>query len=76
MADIKQAAIWMQEGKHVRRANRSLISPLGMKCAPSLFLGADGLARGMTHGGKVCFFITSLLADDWEIVPKEAVDGE
>lgn len=60
MADIKQAAQWMQEGHTVRRkaaewAMRS--TPSGYTIAPS--------------GGTVACMVEDLLAEDWEIAPKQ-----
>jgi len=77
MADIKQAAKWMQEGKKVRRC-------AWMKQNPELALNAvpAGLLWDIPESGygegldcvvnanvlfSICFSTTALLADDWEI---------
>ena len=60
MADIKQAAKWMQEGKTVRRegANWAVRSIRG---------GYTVSPRGNT----VACMVDDLLADDWEIAESE-----
>lgn len=66
MADIKQAAKWMQEGRKVRRSTRSFIWQdwKGRKrpYAVRLIRRADGIN---IHAAN--FGIEDILADDWEI---------
>lgn len=56
MADIRQAARWMQEGKKVKRS----LWEQG-------YVKADG-ARTIDEDGKPTrFWLPELLADDWEL---------
>jgi len=60
MADIKQAAKWMQEGKEVHRATWGT-SPVRLHiCKPTAKVH-DDLDR------KADFTALELLAEDWEI---------
>jgi urease gamma subunit len=61
MADIKQAAKWMQEGKKVRREE----SMDG--CAYMLSKHSIRVVFDSEH--TAIFFNDDLLADDWEVVP-------
>jgi hypothetical protein len=56
MADIKQAAKWMQEGKKVRRSTWEA----GYCHAPHVKVIDE-------DDKKTSFFVNELLADDWEI---------
>lgn len=55
MADIKQAAKWMKEGKKVRRADTDFVWD-----ADTEFVS--------DQNGDECMHIDDLLADDWEVV--------
>ena len=60
MADIKQAAKWMQEGKHVRREGRDKY----------VWERGRGIYIGSEDEGEVKAFTSAdLLADDWELAP-------
>jgi hypothetical protein len=71
MADIKQAAKWMQEGKRVRRANPNYPEGLANYGPESLIAGpAQGLQDVLLcscHGYPKSIRMESLLADDWEL---------
>ena len=72
MADIKQAAMWMQEGKSVARRNPKLGIPSPWKQIPvepaSAFkANRHGLVVGCEPRVVPGFSIEGLLADDWEI---------
>lgn len=60
MADIKQAAKWMQQGKIVSSAESQRISPIYMNTDSDLFY---------TFPNRVRTYLTinDLLADDWEV---------
>jgi len=78
MADIKQAALWMQEGKRVRRTAWSSSNPeLELSSVPAdiIFdIPGGGYGEGVdcvvnAKRNLHMFFSTiALLADDWEIV--------
>lgn len=66
MADIKQAAQWMDEGKRVRRKRSNFYTePIG--------INDNGFMSWLRPSGKLgdSIYLTpvDLLADDWEIVP-------
>ncbi len=64
MADIKQAAKWLQEGKDVQRttyATRFWLTPYWPKKLTFDVVCADGGRHELD-----CF---DLLAEDWEMVP-------
>ena len=71
MADIKQAAKWMQEGKKVKRQNPHSGEPLpsGYRDGDAFKLDKEGFIICTCHKRRVPFFTTALLADDWEIAP-------
>jgi hypothetical protein len=59
MADIKQAAKWMQDRKHVRRAGDE---------PKYVWERGRGIYRGNEDEGEVMAFTSAdLLAEDWEI---------
>jgi hypothetical protein len=58
VADIKQAAKWLDEGKSVGR--KWGLPALAMKSSPQGFVEYD-------DGSMVEFEVSDLLADDWEI---------
>lgn len=66
MADIKQAAKWMQEGKHVRRPEIAgcLYGDWDDK---DLFTGFIGQITEEGHEYPWGMSLRDLLADDWEI---------
>lgn len=75
MADIIQAAKWIDEGKRVRQPHnhpsisvgRTLnerLSPMGL-----LVVFVDGNERPQEVQECVPFTVEGLLADDWEIAP-------
>ena len=59
MADIKQAAIWMKEGKHVRRKSWEEDDQIHMSAR-------SGLIRSH-YGGRADLEPADLLAEDWEL---------
>lgn len=61
MADIKQAAKWMIDGKHVRRRGWAVTyaTPLGG--------GKVALMEDREVARDAYFWANDLLADDWEI---------
>lgn len=64
MADIKQAALWMKEGKRVRRG------PDSMPYRAELNFQKYRFGWIVDINGEDCYLtLTSLLADDWEIAP-------
>jgi hypothetical protein len=60
VADIKQAAKWMQEGKRVKRHGADW----------SMKANKDGYTLS-PQGGSVACMVDDLLADDWEIAVQE-----
>ena len=64
MADIKQAAIWIQEGKIVFRATTPRATTFG-RWADGVKSGPEGTLVG-ANGAPCILFVDSLLADDWE----------
>lgn len=67
MADIKQAAKWMQAGHQVRR--RSFASD--MKCyIETAFPNSGNVLAWENH--TFAFIAADLMADDWEIAPPES----
>ena len=58
MADIKQAAKWMNEGKKVKRV-----------CWWSGYCHAPFATVVDDYGKNTEFSVMELLADDWEIAP-------
>jgi hypothetical protein len=82
MADIKQAAKWMQEGKRVRLPynHRSIsvgktmndgLSPSGL-----LVVFVNGIERPQDVQECVPLTIKELLADDWEIAQAGGNDAK
>jgi hypothetical protein len=74
MADIKQAAKWMQEGKLVRRSvyrpewrhgfDEPHVSPFFAQ-----YLHSDDKGRIFSENDNpICLLIDALLAEDWEVV--------
>lgn len=70
MADIKQAFIWLKEGKAVRRITKPPL-PDGYVHATSIFVGKDGCIRCSCHGKHAVFFMDDPMAEDWEIAPEQ-----
>ena len=65
MANIKQAAKWMEKGKRVRRPmfkDDVYIGEKGLNAAPIRRIYADGEPTGY-----LILRVDDLLADDWEI---------
>lgn len=60
MADIKQAAKWMQEGKHVESFSARRSSGIHAR-------DLDGELFAVKTGIRIKLTIDDLLADDWEI---------
>ncbi len=60
MADIKQAALWMEDGEIVRRKN--FFPGFGYKKE-----GRKGINTTDNNIDMEPFELTDLLADDWEI---------
>jgi len=71
MADIKQAAKWMEEGKQVRRLTpfvcRENQFSVGIIGPPGNFSAKGGVVVGAAPHKIPVFSIEALLADDWEI---------
>jgi hypothetical protein len=69
MADIKQAAKWMQEGKAVRRPLLDSSISLAQKLGTAEFVWIQVLENSERARDKRCaaFHVDDLLADDWEI---------
>jgi hypothetical protein len=71
MADIKQAAKWMQEGKRVRQPNCHPSIALGI--TPNEDMAPEGLIVVFVRGvqreeqDSAPFTWKSLLAEDWEV---------
>ena len=67
MADIKQAAKWMQEGKRVRRPQ--LHPPISMGIVangvPRIYV--RGVVRPTSVQDSAPFDVEDFLAEDWEI---------
>ena len=69
MANIQQAAKWMQEGKRVRRPWLSAYISLGVvpsEMFPDWIMVFDSGERAR-DGRTAAFDIYDLLAEDWEI---------
>lgn len=71
MADIKQAAKWMQEGQLVRRPILDRSISIGQKLGTAQFRWIRVMENGKLarDGRTACFITDDLLADDWEIAP-------
>jgi hypothetical protein len=67
MADIKQAFIWLMEGKSVRRIARPPL-PVGYTHAAAIKADNSGCIRCTCHGNHAVFFVDDPMAEDWEIV--------
>jgi len=71
MADIKQAAKWMLEGKQVRRMNpfssRENQFSVGVLGPKSNFREKGGVVVADAPHRVPVFSVEALLADDWEI---------
>lgn len=72
MADIKQAAKWMQEGRLVRRPHYGTRGLSGESFPVAIRAEQGHTDEGLVavcacHGRPKHFAIESLLADDWEI---------
>jgi hypothetical protein len=64
MADIKQAASWMQEGKQVARKSwAGTILPRRQSEGEHSIVCGRGSSVSFAH-----FYPSDLLADDWEVV--------
>ena len=59
MADIKQAAKWMQEGRRVKRPDER--DGVALRCR------TNGWLSRSAAGKNPALHVTDLLADDWEI---------
>ena len=70
MADIKQAFIWLKEGKAVHRRAKPPL-PGGYKHAASVVVGKDGIIRCTCHGSPAVFFMDDPMAEDWEIASEQ-----
>ena len=73
MADIKQAAKWLDEGKQIRRPYLADNISLGVSSAifswPMIRVFENGkVARDQR---SACFTSADLLADDWELAGKD-----
>jgi hypothetical protein len=69
MADIKQAAEWMKEGKQVWRGrNLGDNMPSTIKQSTTIVLDDNGVVVGGIGEYPVMMTIFALLADDWEVV--------
>jgi len=66
MADIQQAAKWMQEGKHVY----SFDSQRGS----GIYMNEDEYFFSRRSGVRIQFQLADLLADDWEIAQEASHD--
>jgi hypothetical protein len=73
MANIQQAAKWMQEGKHVTRPVRDFEIVSGEGTGGRIFFEKSELgfveARGCCkeHESKAMLLVEDLLADDWQL---------
>lgn len=71
MADIKQAAKWMQQGKRVKRSYWSTDVRSDDYHRPWLLYDKDTRVMTVSRGGNNWsgpdFIVDDLLADDWEI---------
>lgn len=67
MADIKQAAKWMQEGKQVRRPDCDGTISCGEAQGPNRFIAVFENGKRSRDFRLVPFNCEDLLADDWEI---------
>lgn len=74
MADVKQAVIWMQEGKSVRRASwpesAGELVVYTQQSATNMMLVTTKerpFVSGRVSASVWCATISSILADDWEI---------
>jgi hypothetical protein len=73
MADIKQAAKWMQEGKKVRRTvygpeqRHGIPDPKAHPLFPSHICADEHQRLTCNEGLPVVLLLSALLADDWEI---------
>jgi hypothetical protein len=69
MADIKQAAKWLQEGKRVTRSAYPQLEdcPEGTYPATVLWLREDGMI--VADDLPCTFGVKGWLADDWKIAP-------
>jgi hypothetical protein len=76
MADIKQAAKWIQEGKRVRQPHNHKNISVGKTrnegLSPSglLVVFVNGTERPQDVQECVPLTIESLLSEDWEIAPE------
>lgn len=66
MSDIKQAFIWLKEGKAVRRLTKPPL-PSGFTHAASVKCDDRGIIRCTCHGNYAIFFVDDPMAEDWEI---------
>ena len=60
MADIKQAAAWLKEGREVRR---SVMGEMG-----GFHITPGGFVEFRDSGFSASLHLYDLLADDWEVV--------
>ena len=67
MADIKQAAKWMDDRKQNGRAVRRKSEPLEVFTASEHFDGAIMMSRCEGISGFARLTVKQILADDWEI---------
>ena len=74
MADIKQAAKWMQEGKTVRRAIWKDGHPFMNGRFPPRFISLNQSGYLIGRRDELPVHIGALLAEDWEIVQEPTHD--
>ena len=67
MADIQQAAKWMNDRKKAGKAVRRKSEPLEVFTASEHFDGAIMMSRCEGIGGFARLTVKQILADDWEI---------
>lgn len=74
MADIKQAFLWLSEGKAVRRTGHPQL-PAGYQVADSVVADSKGAVRCTCHGKIAIFFALDPLGEDWEIAEPKPPKG-
>ncbi len=73
MANVQQAAKWMQEGRRIRRPHNGNFISLGrtlnagLSPAGLIVVFVDGVERSQDKQESAPFTIEALLAEDWEI---------
>ena len=76
MANIQQAAKWMQQGKHVRRpwlASHISLGALRSEMFPHWIAVFDGGTRARDNR-MAAFDVNDLLAEDWEVAAEAEVE--